>query len=152
MFSRILSLRICYCFSVKFYSMKVIFRISQAFLILKSNSIQSTSKQTANFVGKKQGFADSGFVNTCHELGRRYAHFKILLPFLPNSKTRNCFETNSTTEESPLLVKFMFSKKAQKNDKIFTVDLTLTKLRNIWFFSPLVPSKREKNILVLLSL
>ena len=25
------------------------------------------------------------------------------------------------------------------------------KVRNIWFFSPLVPSKREKNILVLLS-
>ena len=27
----------------------------------------------------------------------------------------------------------------------------VTRVRNIWVFSPLVPSKREKNILVLLS-
>ena len=39
-----------------------------------------------------------------------------------------------------------------KNGFIAGMQSIVTKVRNIWSFSPLVPSKREKNILVFLSL
>ena len=57
--------------------------------------------------------------------------------------TRNCSERHSLAIDV-LYFPIMFSKWRWRID--------LPWVQNIWFISPLVPSKREKNILVLLSL
>ena len=55
----------------------------------------------------------------------------MVLPFWKKETHRPLEKNPDYRRELPYTIKFMFSKKATKIDKIFTVDLTLTYLVNV---------------------